>query len=242
PDSELSWVNRDPRKDVPLSELLGDVVSCAREARHLTDGLVDAGMGSSVIAWGYDRTFHELTGIPARPAGLTCTPGAWDIDAGILSRSPGTLMDLGGIGKGWACDRAVESGISIVASAGGDLRSAHPETTVPIVDPWGETVATVFVGAGALATSSVTKRRWRVGDGEAHHLIDPRSGSPTSGAILSASVISDSAAHAEAAAKAVVILGEEGLAWADRQSWIRSALVVWHDGSVFATSDMELVA
>jgi len=35
-----------------------------------------------------------------------------------------------------------------------------------------------------------------------------------------------------------LLLGEEGLAWADRQSWIRGALVEWHDGSVFATTEM----
>jgi hypothetical protein len=32
------------------------------------------------------------------------------------------------------------------------------------------------------------------------------------------------------------------LAWADRQPWIRGALVVWHDGNVYATTELEMAA
>jgi hypothetical protein len=55
-------------------------------------------------------------------------------------------------------------------------------------------------------------------------------------------VVASTAAAAEAGAKTVLILGAAGLAWADAQDWVRAALVVWHDGSVFATSGMELAA
>jgi thiamine biosynthesis lipoprotein len=79
-------------------------------------------------------------------------------------------------------------------------------------------------------------------DGPAHHLIDPRSGNPAMTPIISATVIAATAVEAEAGAKAVLIRGATGLAWAAATSWIRSAVAVWHDGNVYATPGVEVAA
>lgn len=239
-ESELSRVNRDPRRRVPVSPILADAIDAADRVRRITGGLVDAGLGAVLQAWGYDRSFAEVRDLQTAPV-VECD-GDWRIEAGRLERDPGTLIDLGGVGKGWACDVAVESGWARVVSAGGDIRSVDPETSVPVLDPWGETVAEVALGVGALATSSTTRRRWGVGTGEAHHVIDPRTLAPAQTPILSATVVAESAVEAEAGAKSVLISGVEGLEWAERQSWIEATLVVWHDGSVFATNGLELAA
>ena len=241
PDSELSRMNETRERRVVLSPLMASAIEAADRARTITGGLVDAGLGGALAAWGYDRSFADVTGLDAPPP-TDGTDRSWRLDGGVLEREVGLQIDLGGVGKGWACDVAVESGWAKVASAGGDTRSADPETRVPVVDPWGTTVADVALGVGALATSSVTRRRWPVGSGEAHHLIDPRTGAPAQTPVLSATVVAESALEAEAGAKAVLILGSDGLQWAERQDWIESALVVWHDGSVFGTNGLELVA
>ncbi len=155
---------------------------------------------------------------------------------------PGTLLDLGGIAKGWTADLAVAAGLADVVSAGGDVRSDNPETTVSIEDPWGEVAVNVHLGRGGLATSTSSRRRWRVGDVEAHHLVDPRRLEPATSPIISASVIAATAVEAEAGAKAVLLRGEHGLTWAEQQTWIRAALAVWHDGSVYATTGWEMAA
>jgi len=237
PDSEITKINESTETMHDFSPLLGDVLRVAAHARMLTGGLVDIGAGSAVLAWGYDRTFEEVADLlrePARPAASD-----WGFRAGGLWRSPGTSLDLGGIAKGWACDRAVEIGMAVVVSAGGDIRSAADDAVVPVLDPWGATVARVRLGAAALATSSTSKRRWRAGGREVSHIIDPRSMAPVDSPVLSASVVAATASDAEAGAKAVLIHGADGLAWADAQDWIRSALVVWDDGSVYATPDLE---
>ncbi len=130
----------------------------------------------------------------------------------------------------------------MVASAGGDVRSSDPEATVEIVDPWDATATTIHLGVGALATSSVSRRRWTVGGVEANHLIDPRTMRPTSSPVLSATAITATAVEAEAAAKTILLRGADGLAWADRQSWISAALVVWNDGTVYSTTGLEIAA
>ena len=67
--------------------------------------------------------------------------------------------------------------------------------------------ATLHVGPGAVATSSIAKRRWQQGRREQHHIIDPRTGLPAETDWLSVSVIAPHAALAEVYAKALLIGG-----------------------------------
>jgi thiamine biosynthesis lipoprotein len=240
PDSELSRVNDADGDWVEVSAEMAAVLGIAEDLRGRTGGLVDPAVGSSVIAWGYDRTFGDVTGLQTEPQPLP--QSEWSLEGRAVWRRPGTRLDLGGIAKGWTADVAVESGRAVLVSAGGDVRSAIESAIVEVSDPWGATPATVELGAGALATSSVSHRRWQAGTTDAHHLIDPRTGDPVVSPVLMASAICATAAEAEAAAKAVLITGTDGLAWADSQPWVEAAIVTWHDGSVFATTGWEVAA
>lgn len=240
-DSELTAINTAPGDRVDLSPFMAKLVAIAALQRESTGGLVDAGLGGAVADWGYDRTFEEVVDREHPPSGILERPN-WHLDGHTLIREPGVAIDLGGIAKGWTCDRAVEQGLALMASAGGDVRSADPDTKVDIMDPWDEVAAAVPLGVGALATSSITRRRWQVGETAAHHLIDPRTMAPAVTPVLSASVVASLAVQAEAGAKAVLLQGADGLAWAASQPWIEGALVVWQDGSVYATTGMEVAA
>ncbi|MBT8212694.1 MAG: FAD:protein FMN transferase [Acidimicrobiia bacterium] len=232
-DSELSRINANPTPTMELSPLMTEVVQAADRMRLLTDGIVDAGVGQAVRDWGYVTTYSEVRDLETAPASSAI--GGWHLEDNRLTRSPGTLLDLGGVAKGWTCDRAVETGLATTASAGGDLRSADPDTVAEVLDPWGEVATVIHVGVGALATSSTTRRAWSVQGRRAHHLIDPRTRAPSTSPVLSATALTTTAVEAEAAAKAVLLLGADGLAWADRQPWIRAAVAIWTDGAVYAT-------
>lgn len=240
PESELSRINKQPGPAVTMSPILAKLLATADRARRITGGLVDIGVGDVVRAWGYDRTFAEVSDLEQVPDPVGA--GDWGIRGRILRRAPGIQLDLGGIAKGWASDRAVELGLADVVSAGGDLRSADPGTTAGIIDDQGRMVVEIRVGRGALATSSVGKRRWNVAGSEVSHIVDPRTMLPVETPVVSASVVTSTAADAEAGAKAVLLLGEDGLAWAVRQDWISAAIVIWGDGSVFGTPGLEVAA
>ncbi|MET0695875.1 MAG: FAD:protein FMN transferase [Acidimicrobiia bacterium] len=240
PDSELSRVNRSALGEVVVSSLFAEVMTAADRLRSLTDGLVDVGVGGRVSDWGYDRSFDEVLGLEEGP--MPPPLPHWSLEGRRLTRSSGTTVDLGGVAKGWSCDQAIERGLATVVSAGGDIRSDDPRTIVSVIDPWDEVAVRLRLGIGALATSSTTRRRWKVGDREVCHLIDPRTMAPIDTAILSASVLARSALDAEAGAKAVLLRGEDGLAWASETSWVDAAVVVWRDGSVFATPGIEVAA
>ncbi|MGB5567530.1 MAG: FAD:protein FMN transferase [Acidimicrobiia bacterium] len=241
-ESELNHINRCPASEVSLSPLMAQVMHAADTARTISHGFVDAGLGAAVRAWGYDRSFEGVRDRSDRAAPVVETRPEWSVQGAVLTRSRGTTIDLGGVAKGWTCDLAVERGDACIVSAGGDVRSAVPDAVVEIVDPWGDITASALLGVGALATSSVSRRRWRFGDREANHLIDPRTMEPSVGPVLQASAITATALEAEAAAKAILLQGADGLAWADRQPWIRGALAVWRDGNVYATTGLEMAA
>lgn len=239
-ESELSRINALGAGRHSLSPEMRDVMVAADLVLGLTEGLVDIGVGAAVRAWGYRDSFEQTVDLDAEPS--PPMRGAWRLEGEFLELGEGVVLDLGGVAKGWTCDQAVAKGLASVVSAGGDIRSSDRGTVASIVDPWGDRVATIPLGKGALATSSVVKRSWRVGSRRVSHVVDPRSMSPVVSPVVSASVVASSAVLAEAGAKAVLIRGADGLEWADRQGWIQAALAVWRDGTVYGTTGAEWAA
>ena len=82
---------------------------------------------------------------------------------------------------------------------------------ISLEDPRNNTsdLAILQVKAGALATSSVTRRTWMQGDQPRNHIIDPRYGESVQAEWLSVSVYAPRASLAEAFAKSILIAGPE---------------------------------
>ena len=138
-------------------------------------------------------------------------------------------IDLGGIGKGlalrWASRRMMEllpdrSRPGWVLDAGGDLvvGGASPEGgpwSLGIEDPSGAEgpVAVVALSSGALCTSSIRLGRWQDADGrQVHHLIDPATGEPGGGGLVSVTVAGPDAAWSEIWSKALFLAGARAVA------------------------------
>ncbi len=71
-------------------------------------------------------------------------------------------------------------------------------------------LAVLHAQPGAIATSSIAKRKWLQDGRLQHHLIDPRTGKPAETDWLSVTVIAPHAAEAEVFAKALLIAGSKG--------------------------------
>ena len=148
----------------------------------------------------------------------------------------GSGLDLGGLAKGMAVDAAlrllVNAGLPYGAvNAGGDL-AVHG--LPPGQDAWpveleGGMERTVTLDSGALATSSVLRRRWSVDGFIRHHLLDPRTGLPVHNELAQASVAAATCGQAEVAAKAALLMGPVAAAdFIDRHGL--SALLITHRG------------
>jgi thiamine biosynthesis lipoprotein len=90
-----------------------------------------------------------------------------------------------------------------------------------------------------VATSGKDRRRWTQGDKLHHHLIDPRTGQSAETDVLTATVVATTVMEAEAAAKAIFILGsQEGLAWIEADPNL-AGLLVMDDGRVICSQFMQ---
>ena len=113
----------------------------------------------------------------------------------VLLLSPGTQIDLNGVVKSIAVDRAAALLTADgFVSAGGDIATRGPVD----VALTGDAVRV----SGAIATSGVTRRRWLRAGSLQHHLIDPRSGAPSASPWREVSVCGATCLAADVAAKA----------------------------------------
>lgn len=205
--SELTALNRQAGAWVDVSPLLADLLQVALWAYERSDGLVHAGVLPAVLAAGYRRHFNLGPESPTpRPLPPPPLREMLTVRGGRARLRRGTAVDLGGLAKGWMADRlAVRLQPASVVNLGGDLRAAG-DVAWPIGFAGG---AWALRDEGA-ATSSVRHRRWRSGEGWAHHLIDPRTGVPSVTGVAQVQVAAASALEAEVLAKQALLLGPEG--------------------------------
>jgi len=220
PLSELSTLNRDPRPVAPASGLLRSAVSAAIRAAKRSGGLVDPCLLDALVTAGYARSY-EADGALRLPSGpiRSARPhpeARWrdvrvDDVAGTIERPTGLRFDLGGTGKGHVADLiagrlgafsdwAVDCGGDVRVGGIREVQIAHPLRSEP--------AARLSVADGAIATSSVVSRAWTTSDGDrAHHLLDPRSGSPVWTGLLTATALAPTTLEAETLAKVALLRG-----------------------------------
>ena len=216
--SELAHVNRAGGGWVEVTPRFEELVRLALASAARTDGLFDPTVWEAMIAVGYDRDFDEV--LAGARAALHPAPacGRWrevELRRGWVKLPPDVGLDLGGIAKGYTVDLAAEAAVGAglswaIVSAGGDLRilGDAPSIDVGIEEPLdpSSSATRVTVREGALATSSVTARAW--GEG-LHHVIDPRTGGPSDGAAIQATVWAPTCAEAEVLATWALLTGPE---------------------------------
>jgi thiamine biosynthesis lipoprotein len=217
--SELSRLNAAAGRTVVLERDTYELVAAAVSSWQLTQGRFDPTVEPAMCAAGYERSFDEASrsSSPTSPS-PGCAGIELDDDLGSVRLPEGVRLDLGGIAKGHAADLAagamVDAGAAgAVADLGGDVACAGiagaDGWAIGIADPFrpDALAAVVRVGSGAVATSSVLRRRWRDGTRELHHLIDPRTGAPSRSDLAAVSIVAATAAWAEVLAKATLIGG-----------------------------------
>ena len=213
PESELSHFNSAPGRWVSVSAELEELLRAGLDAYERSGGLVHVGVLPALRAAGYTRDLDEgptefsLEG--ARPPGPL--PDLLQVEPGWAKLAVGAAIDLGGIAKGWLADRCAERlGDNALVNLGGDLYARGPGTTG---EGWpvgfgGKTLLLKDMGA---ATSGIGKRSW--GEG-LHHLIDPRTGLPSTTDLEELSVLAATATEAEVLVKTALLMGRNaGIAW-----------------------------
>ncbi len=225
--SEVSQLNRMAASGpVVVEAKLFDLLNLAATLTADTQGAFDIATGSMIKAWG----FYKREGRIPPPAELGVARDNSGMRHVILNaemrsvkyRRPRLEINLGGIGKGYALDRAAELlqtkwGIrsALLHGGGSSVRAIGTPPGQPrgwpiaIQHPTDRTksLGTVWLNNDALGTSAATFQFFEYNSRKYGHLLDPRTGWPADGT-QSASVIAPNAATADALSTAFFVLGE----------------------------------
>jgi FAD:protein FMN transferase len=152
-------------------------------------------------------------------------------------------MDLGGIAKGYACDKAIEIlkkfGVkSASVTAGGDTRLLGNKSGKPwmvgIKNPRSEegVAITLPLEDTAISTSGDYERYFIDDNGErVHHIINPKTGKSTKG-IMSVTILGPEGIDTDALSTTVFVMGaEKGLALINKLPGF-DAIIITEEGKV----------
>ncbi|HWX09085.1 MAG TPA: FAD:protein FMN transferase [Gaiellaceae bacterium] len=245
-DSELARVNAASGRRVAIGAYLAEALHAALRAAAMTSGLVDPTVGRSLRLAGYDATFQLVRardGATFRPQ-FERAAGWGSIELDDAQRTvrlpPGVELDLGATAKAFAADRAAcaaadAAGCGVLVSLGGDIAVAGdgPAGGWPIGvgdDHAAGSDCCIAVETGGVATSSITVRRWRAGDAELHHVIDPRTGRSADTRWRTVTVAAASCLDANIAATAALLLDDAAPGWLAARAL--PARLVARDGTV----------
>lgn len=225
-DSLLAMINRlaatggDVHVDAETSHLLDYAHTCWQES----DGLFDISSGLLRRAWKFAEGERPD---PAAIAALLPRVG-WDKVRWHLGRLeftvPGMELDLGGVVKEYAADRAAalchDNGIPAgMVNLGGDIAIVGPRPDgvpwrIGITDPRrpGAFAETLELDRGGVATSGDYERCMIVDGIRYGHILNPRTGWPTRH-LASVTVVADLCVVAGSAATIAMLKDHEGPAW-----------------------------
>ncbi|MBX3422824.1 MAG: FAD:protein FMN transferase [Pirellulaceae bacterium] len=228
PHSYVSKVNRfGSLRPVWVDQETLQLVHLAIDVHRWTGGAFDVTAGSLSEAWGFSRRQGSLPS-PEQIQSALAKVGTQhlqvDDDSSTIALSqPGMCINTGGIGKGYALDRAAElllesgvndfmihGGLSSIVAYGRRSGPLSNGWKVALKHPWRweETLETFTLHNQALGTSGSGKQYFHFGGRRYSHLIDPRSGWPAD-QMMSATVICPSAAVADSLATGLFILGPQ---------------------------------
>lgn len=252
PDSEISLLNRDGSAVLSREPL--ELLNSALELYRSTGGLFDPTVYPLVKLWGfYDKDYHvpsdrELAdALPLLGADRIRTEGS------TVTLGQGQQIDLGGIGKGYASQRACEilkqAGVqSALLSLGGNVQclGSKPDGSpwnIGIRDPWsdsGALYAAVKVENQAVITSGGYERYFE--DPETHeiyrHILDPRTGCPAESGLSSVSIVTSDGTVGDGLSTALYIMGLEQAAEYWRTHGDFEAILIADDGTLYATEGL----
>ena len=223
-DSQTNLINRNAGiKPVKVDEEVFNIIQRSKKIAEITQGSFDITYGSvDKKLWNFDKT---MTSLPDSETALRSVHlinyrnVILDENKGtVFLKEKGMRIGFGGIGKGYAAERAKlilqQKGIkSGIVNAAGDLtawgyQANGKEWTIGIADPNSahHPFSYLCITNMAIATSGNYEKFITINGKKYSHTIDPKTGLPVTG-IKSVTILSPNAEIADAMATPVMIMG-----------------------------------
>ena len=232
-DSEISQINAAAHLGpMAVESGLFRLLRLAFDLGFATGGAYDVAAGALSAAWGFTRGPRRVPS-PAELADARGRTGhglvRLDGGAGTIEFGrPGVVLNLGGIGKGYAIDRAValvrdywwptgaliHGGRSSLYALGSPPGQFGGRWEVAVRNPLEPELplGTLRLRNRGMGTSGDAFQRFESNGRTYGHIIDPRTGEPPADAPASVTVLAPTAAEADALSTAFYLLGPDASA------------------------------
>lgn len=222
--SIITKINRN--EDVTVDKMFADVFNLARQISTETDGAFDITVAPLVNAWGFgfkndtQPTRHAIDSLKQLTGYMKVSLDGMKVS----KKDPRMMLDCSAIAKGYACDVVAEylrrrSIENFMVEIGGEIVTQGINekrlpwkigVTKPVDDSLNtnqELQTVLNVTNKAMATSGNYRNFYYKNGKKYAHTIDPVTGYPVQHNILSATVIADNCATADAYATAFMVMG-----------------------------------
>ena len=243
PESDVSRINHAAGVEgVPASAEVREVLASARQISEWTGGKFDVTFGALSGLWKFDHDQDNL--LPDMDAVRARLPlidyraiRVNDAAGTVFLARKGMSIHLGGIGKGYALDRAADilrrRGLpDFMLQSGGDIYVSGQKDGKPwrlgIQDPRGSATrsfAELDLSNGTFSTSGDYERSFLKDGRRFHHILDPATGEPARGS-RSVTIVAKRAVIADGLSTGVFLLGPEaGMALIERLPDVEGVIV-----------------
>lgn len=256
-NSQTSDINRQAGiSPVKVKQELFKLIHRAKKVSQLTEGAFDISFASMDRIWKFDGSMEQMPA-PEKVEKAKAKINWQDIildseKQTVFLKNKGMRIGFGAIGKGYAANRAKElmskmKGVKGgLVNASGDLiawgvSTAKEGWMVNITNPKDKDVALGWLRINGLAvvTSGDYERFVKFDEKRYAHIIDPRTGYPTTG-IKSVTLICPDAELADALATAVFVLGvKKGLGLVN-QLQQTDCLIVTDEDEILTSKNLKL--
>ncbi len=238
--------------EIESSEIHDILLSC-EEIKQQSGGAFDITVGKLSDEWGFDEEKHivpEKEKIEKLVSDMQ--KATLSFDQGKVRFDGNASVDLGAVGKGLACDKAIAfckavkdcrgAIISVGGSIGcfGSQNKAGDKWRIAIRHPRNESeyLGVVSLNEGFVSTSGDYEKYFTDGDTRYHHILDARTGYPALSDFISVTVVCDNGFLSDALSTACFIAGSEN--WESLlEKYEASAVAVTEDGEIITYGDID---
>lgn len=251
-NSEIFKLNQS--KQMTVSEDTLTLITRSKELYTLTDGTFDISCEPLIREWGFYSRLEN--NVPSQKAIENALKGVGaehiDIENSTVTLDENTSLDLGGIAKGFASQKAAEIlkeyGVtSALMSLGGNVRAVGSKPdgeswSVAVTDPDdnSKSIGTLKISDKSVVTSGGYQRYFEENGQTYHHIIDTKTGYPADSGLKSVTVVSEDDTLADALSTALFVMGlEKSGEFYRENSSLFGAVFITDSNEIYVTDNLK---
>lgn len=251
-DSELSLVNNNLNKEIKVSREMMEVMELCLKFNKISGGYFDPRIINNLEKIGYDKDFKS-NDLNQSEADIKLEEISGELENDLmLDLKKQTVIakkriDTTGIAKGYTVDEAARyldrlNYKNYIVDAGGDmnikgLNNEGQKWRIGIEGMENDKLMLALTDCG-VATSGISRKRWKIGEKKVHHLINPKDPENFSHDIKTVTVVADKTVEADGRAKVLVLMGKEkGLEFANQNNI--KALFLDYKGNIYLSENIK---